>query len=249
MSRSAGPVGGPAALALMAYGVDRRPAHPLLAPRVAQVEGRPPAAARGPLPADRGLTSPTVSLDLDPPGPARRRQALGPLLLAPLLGVVGPLLLWLALVVHLALPVTVAFHLVRDGRTRFAAEDAPRIAEAIEWLLAVCGWASLVTTRAPWHPAPRGIRLRVPPCPPPPSPSRALSRLATGLPAALGQVVVAAVALVPWLALVACLIIAGRRPGRLWRLQVRVLARYARLVCRHAMIIGPHCAGGRSTIE
>ena len=240
MSRTAEPAGGPAAPAFMAYGADHPPANRFFVARVGQVEGRPRAATRGPLLPDRGLTGPVVSLDVDPPGPARRRQALGPLLLAPLLGVVGPLVLWLALVVYLALPVTVAFHLVRDGRTRFAAEDAPRIAEAIEWLLAVCGWASLITTRAPWHPAPRGMRLRVPPCPPPPSPSRALSRLATGLPAALGQVVVAAVALVPWLALVACLMVAGRRPARLWRLQVRVLVRYARLVCRHAMIIAPH---------
>lgn len=152
---------------------------------------------------------------------------------------VGPLVLWPALVVHVALPLTAARHLVGDGRLRFVGEDAPRIAEGIEWLLSVYGWASLVTTRSPWSPGPRGIRLRLPSPPvPPPTPGRAVLRLATGLPAALGQLVIGAAALLPWLAVVACVLVTGRLPARLWRVQARVLARSAVLLCRQGMIVG-----------
>jgi hypothetical protein len=170
------------------------------------------------------------------PSPGRR-EALAPLLAAPL-GIAGPLVVWPALVVHFALPMMVAGHLAwRGGRARFAAEDRPRIADGLEWLLGLYGWASLAAARPPWHAGPRAVRLRVPPAPPaPPRPAAALARIVTALPAAAGAILVGAMALVPWLALLACALVAGRAPATLRRIQARVLALEAAVLCRQACV-------------
>ena len=71
-----------------------------------------------------------VVVEIEPGAPSRRREALAPLMAAPF-GILGPLVVWPALVVHLVLPMMAAGHLAgRGGRARFAADDRPRIADA-----------------------------------------------------------------------------------------------------------------------
>jgi hypothetical protein len=177
-----------------------------------------------------------VAVEVEPSGRARRREALAPLLAVPF-GVAGPLVLWPALVLHLALPVMAAGHLAwRGGRARFAAEDRPRIADGIEWLLGLYGWASLAAPRPPWRSGPRAVRLRVPPARPAPPAVAALAPLVTALPLALLALAAGLLALVPWLALVASVLVAGRAPAALRRVQVRVLAVEAAALCRQACL-------------
>ena len=74
-------------------------------------------------------------VEVEPGAPPGRREALAPLLAAPF-GIAGPLVIWPAVVAQLALPMMAAGHLAwRGGRARFAAEDRPRIADGLEWLL------------------------------------------------------------------------------------------------------------------
>lgn len=170
-------------------------------------------------------------------GPARRRAAVAALLVAPALGILGPLALWPLLVLHVGLPVMTAGHLVtRGSRARFVAEDRPRIADGLEWLLGLCAWASLAAAGPPWRPGPRAVRLHLPPPSAPPSARGALARLVTGLPGAAAAVLAGAAALVPWLALVVTILVTGRAPARLRRVQAHVLALQAAVVCRQAAV-------------
>ena len=178
-----------------------------------------------------------VLVEVEPGAPPGRREALAPLLAAPF-GIAGPLVIWPAVVAQLALPMMAAGHLAwRGGRARFAAEDRPRIADGLEWLLGLYGWASLAAARPPWRAGPRAVRLRVPPPPPSaPSAGRALARVVTALPAAALALLAGLAALVPWLLLVASVLVAGRAPARLRRLQTRVLAVEAAALCRQACV-------------
>ena len=182
-----------------------------------------------------------VVVEVEAGAPPRRREALAALLGGPLVGIAGPLVLWPALVAHVALPVMAAGHLAgRAGRERFAAEDRSRIVDGLEWLLGLYGWASLASARPPWRPGPRAVRLRVPPPPTaPPGAGAALARLVTGLPAAAGALLAGVAALVPWLALVASLLVAGRAPAPLRRVPARVLAVQAAVLCRQAAVAQP----------
>ena len=178
-----------------------------------------------------------VVVEVEAGAPPGRREALAPLLAAPF-GIAGPLVIWPAVVAQLALPMMAAGHLAwRGGRARFAAEDRPRIADGLEWLLGLYGWASLAAARPPWRAGPRAVRLRVPPPPPSaPSAGRALARVVTALPAAALALLAGLAALVPWLLLVASVRVAGRAPARLRRLQTRVLAVEAAALCRQACV-------------
>lgn len=177
-----------------------------------------------------------VAVEVEPGAPPRRRDALAPLLAAPL-GIAGPLVVWPALVLQLALPLMAAGHLAgRGGRARFAAEDRPRIGDGLEWVLGLYGWASLAAPRPPWRPGPRAVRLRVPPPRPAPRAATAIAGVVTALPAAVLALAAGLVALIPWVALVASLLVAGRAPAALRRIQARVLAVQAAALCRQACV-------------
>jgi hypothetical protein len=178
-----------------------------------------------------------VVVDIEGGAPARRRDLAGVLLALPL-GIAGPLVLWPAVVVHLALPLMAAGHLAwRGGRDRFAAEDRPRIADGLEWLLGLYGWASLAAPRPPWRAGPRAVRLRVPPPSRPPRAAAAAARLLTCLPLAVAALVAGTLALLPWLALVLCVLVAGRAPATLRRVQARLLSLEAAVLCRQAAVL------------
>jgi hypothetical protein len=184
-----------------------------------------------------------VAVHIEPAGAARRRDALAPLLAAPL-GIAGPLVLWPAVVAWFALPLMAAGHLAwRGGRDRFAAEDRPRMADGLEWLVGLYGWASLAAPRPPWRPGPRAVRLRLPPPSRPPRASVAAARLVTCLPGAVAALLVGVVALLPWLALVLCVLVAGRAPAALRRIQARVLTLEAAVLCRQAAVTGGSSPG------
>lgn len=164
----------------------------------------------------------------------RRRDAAAALLLAPTLGILGPLVLWPALVLHVGLPVMTVGHLATTGgRARFAAEDRPRIVDGLEWLLGLAGWASLAAPRPPWRPGPRAVRLEVAPSPPPTA-AAALARVVTGLPSAAAALAAGVLGLVPWLALAASVLLTGRAPAGLRRIGTRVLAVEAAALCAQA---------------
>ena len=181
--------------------------------------------------------SPGVVVEIESGAPSRRREALAPLMAAPF-GILGPLVVWPALVVHLVLPIMAAGHLAsRGGRARFAADDRPRVADGLEWLLGLYGWASLAVARPPWRAGPRAVRLRLPPPPSaPPRAAAALARIVTALPATVGVLLAGVLALVPWLVLVASALVAGRAPAVLRRIQARVLAVEAAVLCRQACV-------------
>ena len=178
-----------------------------------------------------------VVVEVEGGAPARRRDLAGVLFALPF-GIAGPLVLWPAVVVQLALPLMAAGHLAwRGGRDRFAAEDRPRIADGLEWLLGLYGWASLAAARPPWRAGPRAVRLRVPPPSRPPRPVAAAARLLTCLPLAVVVLVAGALALLPWLALVLCVLVAGRAPAALRRVPARLLSLEAAVLCRQAAVL------------
>lgn len=168
-----------------------------------------------------------------------RRGALARLAAGPLIGVVGPLVLWPGAVLHVALPVMAALH----GRPRrdpgLRAADAARVAEGLEWLLGLYAWAAMVAGAPPRRGAARPIAVPHDGLPPPArSTVRALAPLLTGLPAALALAALGLVALGPWLAAVAVALVTGRQPRTLWRLQAALLVARAAHLRRQAVLLG-----------
>jgi hypothetical protein len=180
-----------------------------------------------------------VTVALERPSRIGRGGALVRVLGAPLLGVVGPLALWPAAVAQVALPAMAALHLARRPAPEYLCDDGPRVADGLEWLLGLYAWAALVADRPPAGAGPRPVRLRVA-IAGDPRPGRALARAVTGLPAAAALLVAGAAALIPWVVALACVLVAGRQPGALWRLQARLLvARAAPLARQASLVPGP----------
>lgn len=179
-----------------------------------------------------------VTVEIAPPARIGRRGALARLVAGPALGILGPLALWPAAVLHLALPATAALHLARRPGRDYLADDGPRVADGIEWLLGMYAWAAMVADRPPGRAGERPLRLRVRPGGAPRA-RRALARALTGLPEAAALLVLGATALVPWIAAVACVLVAGRQPRALWRAQALLIALRARGLVRQASLVGP----------
>jgi hypothetical protein len=59
----------------------------------------------------------------------------------------------------------------------------------------------------------------------------------TCLPLALAALLAGALALLPWLALVLCVLVAGRAPTALRRVQARLLSLEAAVLCRQAAVL------------
>lgn len=133
---------------------------------------------------------------------------------------------------------TVGRHLRGAGRARFAAEDAPRVVDGLEWLLGAYAWAVLLVAPAPWAATPRPVRLGWAPSATAAVRRPAPGRIAVGLGGALGLALAGALALVPWLAGAACLIVAGRMPQALARPAAAVVEGHARLL-RRLCALGP----------
>jgi hypothetical protein len=176
-----------------------------------------------------------VAVDADPPARIGRRDLLARLVAGPLLGVVGPLVLWPAAVLQVALPATAALHLARRAPEGYLAEDGPRVVDGLEWLLGLCAWTALAADAPPGRAGNRTVRLRVA-VSGVPGPGRAIARALTGLPAAAGLMALEALLLAPWLVAVACVLIAGRQPGPLRRLQAGLLTLRARHLARQASL-------------
>ena len=177
-----------------------------------------------------------MAVELDPPVRLGRGGALARLAGAPALGIAGPLVLWPAAVVHLALPLMAALHLARRPSREYLRDDAPRVADGLEWLLGLYAWAALVADRPPAAPGSRPVRIRVV-SEGSPRPGRALGRVLTGLPAATGMLLAGVLALVPWLVSLACVLVAGRQPRALWRLQARLVVARAAPLARQASLV------------
>jgi hypothetical protein len=184
----------------------------------------------------RARATAPVTVELEPPARLGRRGALARLLAAPVLGIAGPLVLWPGAVVHVALPVMACLHLARRSPGDYLGDDAPRVADGLEWLLGLYAWAALVADRPPAEPGARPVRVRVAAAGAP-RPGRALARVVTGLPAAAALLLAGAAALAPWLAALACVLVAGRQPGALWRLQARLLVARAAPLARQASLV------------
>jgi len=200
----------------------------------------------------RATASP-VALEVAPPARIGRRGVLARLVAGPALGIAGPLSLWPAAVVHVALPATSALHLAGEAADDYLDDHGPRVIQGLEWLLGLHAWASLVADRPPWGAGARPVRLQVARSGAP-RPGRAMGRVVTGLPAAAGLLLMEAIALVPWLAAAVCVLVAGRQPRVLWRLQAGLLGWRARHLVRQASLVpapGPaivrRACGFRST--
>jgi hypothetical protein len=129
-----------------------------------------------------------------------------------------------------------ALHLARRPSREYLRDDARRVADGLEWLLGLYAWAALVADRAPSGAGTRPVRIRVHAAGAP-RPGRALGRVLTGLPAATGMLLAGALALIPWLVSLTCVLVAGRQPRALWRLQARLLVARAVPLARQASLV------------
>lgn len=119
------------------------------------------------------------------------------------LGIAGPLPLWPAIVVHVALPLMAWRHLRRDAPA-YADEDAPRVRAGLLWLVGRYAAAALAAPPALAAAAPTARR-----------PAPALARVVTGLPEALALLAAGALCLPLWAAVLGVTLASGHRPARL----------------------------------
>jgi hypothetical protein len=169
----------------------------------------------------------------------------------PLLGVAGVLAPWIGAIAHVVVPIVAALHIRVDGPRRFAAEEVPRMAEGLAWLLALSAWSGMVIDRFPSARAGASLTLILE-APPRPRAARALARWVTGLPGALAIAILGLALLPLWLAGLAMLAARGSPPTSVRRahlaairLQARYLARLASMSFLAVLVPpGARCAGG-----
>jgi hypothetical protein len=139
----------------------------------------------------------------------------------------------LVALVYLALPLIAAVAIAERGPSRFLAEDAPRLARGLRWIMSAFAYMALLTDHLP-DAEDDGVRFAVEPGAWPagsngPSAGKALLRLVAALPSAfvLGFLVVAS--WVVWLVAAVMILFTEHYPESLYGFQCGVLRWQARL--------------------
>jgi hypothetical protein len=178
-------------------------------------------------------TSP-IQLDATRPDSFDRVQVFVRLLIVSVLsslGVQG----WPFGIFYLALPLLAAVLLTGKDSERFIADDAPRIARALDWLFSVFAYLTLVVDRLPLG-AERPLRVQIT-ASGKPNPVAALLRLITSIPSALVLVLWGVLASFGVLIAAVCVLVSNQYPKWLWEFQLAVLRWQARLFAYHASLV------------
>jgi Domain of unknown function (DUF4389) len=143
---------------------------------------------------------------------------------------------WPFLLLMLALPAYAAVQSSAKGGQRYLAEDGPRVAAVIRWLLAAYAWLGLLTDELPddryaehiaFDVAPRGS----------PSPGAALWRLITCIPGLVFLFVVGIAGGIVWVVSMVLVALTGMYPEPLYELQAGILRFTGRLLAWQASLV------------
>jgi hypothetical protein len=153
------------------------------------------------------------------------------------LSLVGSSLGALFALLYLALPIIAAVALGERGHARFLAEDAPRLARGLRWIMSAFAYMTLLTDRLPSNEADDGVRFDIEPgaWPAPAgaggaSAMGALARIVTGLPSALVLGFLSIASWFVWLVAAVMILLTERYPEALYDFQCGVLRWQARLL-------------------
>jgi hypothetical protein len=149
------------------------------------------------------------------------------------ISLVGTSFVALVALVYLALPVIAAVAIAERGPSRFLAEEAPRLARGLRWIMSAFAYMALLTDRLP-DAEDDGVRFAVEPGAWPagsngPSVGNALLRLVAALPSALVLAVLAVASWVMWLVAAVMILFTEHYPESLYDFQCGVLRWQARL--------------------
>ena len=142
---------------------------------------------------------------------------------------------------YLVLPVVAAMGLAKKGPDRFLAEDAPRLARALRWIVSAYAYFMLLTDRLPSEDD--SVRLEIEPSSAWPEPDRrpstvtALMRLFFSLPTAVFLALLGVISWVVWLVAAVMIFVTEDYPQPLYSFQCGVLRWQARFLGYHASLV------------
>jgi hypothetical protein len=177
-----------------------------------------------------------VRLDATQPASYDRAQLVLRLVIMVLMGMVGCTLGWLFGVLYLGLPAVAAIAISRRDGAAYLADVGPRVVRALRWVLALYAYLGLVTDQPPTSEAELGVELEVT-LGGAPTPTSALFRLITSIPAALILVLLGAVSAAVWVIAAIWALAVRTVPAVLFDYQRGVLRWQARLFAYHASLV------------
>jgi len=185
-----------------------------------------------------------VQLHVDRPQRTSRVHVITRLLLLLAIGALGCSAVYWAL--YLALPAVAALLISRDGE-RYLSEDAPRAVRVLRWFASAYGYLWLLTDVLPTtHGSP--VDLQVTPAGSP-TPSSALLRIITSIPAILLVVILSAVASLAWIVGAVAILLTQRMPGPVADFLTMALRVQFRLIAYHLSIVDRYPTLAQSSLE
>jgi hypothetical protein len=153
-----------------------------------------------------------------------------------LLVAIGTLgLSWLYGFLYLVLPALVALRILNGGSERYLAQDGPRVVRVLRWLASACAYFGLLTDVLPTangSPVELALTSRGTP-----TPTSALLRLVTSLPAVVVLALLSVAAGFVWAVAAVLTLIRRRMPGALADFLALVLRYQFRLVAYHLSLV------------
>jgi hypothetical protein len=219
----------------------RRPFFPVAAGRGVGTPDASPSASDRAASVDQAIqeapmTDYPVLFDVARPARFDRVQIALRVAILVVLSFVGVTLGALFALLYLALPVIAAFAIGQRGSSRFLAEDAPRLARGLRWVMSAFAYMALLTDRLPGEEADDGVRFAIEPGAWPalagartPSVATALLRLVAALPSALVLGILAVASWLVWLVAAVTILLTEHYPEVLHGFQCGVLRWQARL--------------------
>jgi len=138
--------------------------------------------------------------------------------------------------VYFLLPVVVAVLVSRRGAFGYMAEDAPRVARALQWILGAFAYLALLTDRLPTAETDGPIRFEVHP-ESTPTVAGALLRLVTSIPLAIVLGVLGIIASIVMGIASLFVLFTERQPAQLFDFQCAVMRLSARFFAYHASFV------------
>jgi Domain of unknown function (DUF4389) len=139
-------------------------------------------------------------------------------------------------VLYLGIPILAAIMISRKGGERFMAEDAPRVAGMLHWIVAFVAYFGFLTDRFPTERPETTARFDVVPSGLP-TVGTAVVRILTSIPSAIVLAVLVLLAMIIWLITAIAVLVAKNYPAALYGYQRAVVRWGARLVAYHASIV------------
>lgn len=185
-----------------------------------------------------------VQLHIDRPQRTSRVHVVTRLLLLVAIGALGCSAVYWAL--YLALPAMAALLIQKDGE-KYLSEDAPRAVRVLRWFASAYGYLWLLTDVLPTsHGSP--VDLQVTPTGAP-TPSSALLRIVTSIPAILLVIVLSAAASLAWIVGAVTVLVTQRMPGAIADFLTMTLRVQFRLIAYHLSIVDRYPSLEQSRLE